>query len=133
MTANILRIRIYTLIRDIGSTIVDSSLLASTLTDSKNANYNFNLNYRFDNGKRNRLEFGWGLRLVPQRHRKQQPQLHLRWSWPLHTENDILSKEEFLMVAPTDIDIYTDESDPTNAHFERSIEHRSKVFPRFNR
>jgi outer membrane receptor protein involved in Fe transport len=93
------------LIRNIGSTIVDSSLLASTLTDSKNANYNFNLNYRFDNGKGIvwNLDGDYGLF----RNDTENNNPNYIYDGLGRTENDILSKEEFLMVAPTDIDIYT--------------------------
>lgn len=93
------------LIRNIGSTTVDSSLLASTLTDSKNANYNFNLNYRFDNGKGIvwNVDGDYGLF----RNDTENNNPNYIYDGLGRTENDILSKEEFLMVAPTDIDIYT--------------------------
>lgn len=93
------------LIRNIGSTTVDSSLLASTLTDSKNANYNFNLNYRFDNGKGIvwNVDGDYGLF----RNDTDNNNPNYIYAGLGRTDDDILSKEEFLMVAPTNIDIYT--------------------------
>lgn len=93
------------LIRNIGSPTVDSSLVASTLSDGNNANYNFNLNYRFDNAK----GVIWNLDADYGMFRKESENFNPNYIYDGlgRSENDILSKEEFLMDAPTDIDIYT--------------------------
>ncbi|MEO1261826.1 MAG: TonB-dependent receptor [Bacteroidota bacterium] len=93
------------LIRNIGSEVVDSSLVASTITDGKRANYNFNANYRFDNGKGIVWNFDGDYGLFRNENVNVNPNfIYLGLG---RTEDDILSQEEFLMDAPTDIDIYT--------------------------
>ena len=93
------------LIRNIGSTVVDSSLLAATSTGGQRSNYNFNLNYRFDNGKGVvwNLDGDYGLF----RNEDENKNPNFIYLGLGRTDDDLLSKEEFLMLAPTDIDIYT--------------------------
>ena len=93
------------LIRNAGSANVDSSLLAPTIFDGTRQNYNFNLNYRIDDGKGVVWNFDGDYGLFRNDENNRNP--NYTYLGLGRTDDDIISKEEFLTIAPTDIDIYT--------------------------
>ncbi len=86
----------------VSSTQVDSVLIANSKTDDASSNYNFNINYRFDNGK----ERTWNLDADYARYRSTangvQPNTYYA-----PNEIAILRKIEYATNTPKDIDIYS--------------------------
>jgi len=91
-----------TLISAIGSSQLDSTLIAGATDDGKRNNNNFNLNYQFDNGKERTVNIDADYGVFRNRTSDFQPNVYLK-----PNRIDTLNERNYATVAPTDIDIYT--------------------------
>jgi outer membrane receptor protein involved in Fe transport len=97
--------QIRTPISAIGASQPDSTLISTTTTDGKRRNYNFNLNYRFDDtkGKIWNVDADYGF--FKNENNQVQPNMYLDGDGS--DPNAIRSEKNYHMVTPTHIDIYT--------------------------
>ncbi len=88
-----------------GASTVDSSLIANSMNRGKRQNYNFNLNYRFDNSK----GVIWNMDADYGFFKNDNNDLNPNrvYTGDGGTNSELLSEEIFRTVAPTDIDIAT--------------------------
>ncbi len=96
---------IRTPISAIGSSQPDSTLISSTNTDGKRRNYNFNLNYRFDDAKGKIWNFDADYGFFKNENSQVQPNRYLEGDGS--DENAVRSERNYHMLSPTNIDIYT--------------------------
>jgi len=92
-------------ISSIGAASPDSSLFANSMNEGKRQNYNFNLNYRFDNAKGVIWNMDADLGMFKNDNNDLNPNRVFTGAGGAGSE--LLSQEIFRTVAPTNIDIYT--------------------------
>jgi outer membrane receptor protein involved in Fe transport len=93
------------LIGSVGSNTPDSSLIANTDSDGTRSNYNWNINYRFDDGQGRiwNLDADYGFF----RNKNNQIQPNQYRSGDGGAGSIILDQRDYITNAPTEIDIYT--------------------------
>jgi iron complex outermembrane receptor protein len=89
----------------IGASQPDSTLISRTNTDGDRRNYNFNLNYRFDDAKGKIWNVDADYGFFKNENRQIQPNMYLDGDGS--DENAVRSEKNYHMVTPTKIDIYT--------------------------
>ncbi|MBI5914297.1 MAG: TonB-dependent receptor [Bacteroidetes bacterium] len=92
-------------ISPIGQTAPDSTLIANGTNDGMRSNYNFNLNYRFDNSKGVVWNIDTDYGFFKNESDNLNPNRMLTDDGG--EDSELLNEETFHTVAPTDIDIYT--------------------------
>ncbi len=96
---------IRTPISAIGGSQPDSTLISKTTTDGKRRNYNFNLNYRFDDAKGKIWNVDADYGFFKNDNSQIQPNMYLNGDGS--DPNAIRSEKNYHMVTPMNIDIYT--------------------------
>ncbi len=96
---------IRTPISAIGAAQPDSTLISKTNTDGKRRNYNFNLNYRFDDAKGKIWNFDADYGFFKNENSQVQPNMYLNGDGS--DPNAVRSERNYHTVSPTSIDIYT--------------------------
>ncbi|MCF8243941.1 MAG: TonB-dependent receptor [Saprospiraceae bacterium] len=96
---------IRTPITTIGGSQPDSTLISKTNTDGKRQNYNFNLNYRFDDAKGKIWNIDADYGFFKNDNSQVQPNMYLDGDGS--DENAVRSERNYHMLSPTNIDIYT--------------------------
>jgi outer membrane receptor protein involved in Fe transport len=92
-------------ISPIGAPVVDSSLIAQSVHTGKRQNYNFNLNYRFDNGKGVVWNMDADYGFFDNDNENFNP--NRMYTGEGGNGSELLSEEIFKNIGPTTIDIYT--------------------------
>jgi len=95
----------HTPISQTGSSITDSTLIASSFNEGSRANYNFNLNYRFDDAKGKVWNFDADYGLYRNDGSEYQPNAY--WTGDGSEGSSLLSETIFANDSPTGIDILT--------------------------
>ncbi|MBI1227289.1 MAG: TonB-dependent receptor [Bacteroidetes bacterium] len=96
---------IRTPISAIGATQPDSTLFSNTSTDGKRSNYNFNLNYRFDDAKGKILNIDADYGFFRNENNQVQPNHYYLGDGA--DGSVLLQEHDYHTVSPTSIDIYT--------------------------
>jgi iron complex outermembrane recepter protein len=115
----------HTPISQIGSGVTDSTLIASSFNEGSRANYNFNLNYRFDDTKGTVWNFDADYGLYRNDGSEDQPNAY--WTGTGQEGSVLLGEANYATDSPTDIGILTFKVDHERPFLQGQLSTGAKV------